>query len=167
MDRLCSPLWAHARSGRAPLWGQARGLGLWATAAWRSTPRPLRRPLRRGELRRPRGSLQVLHDGAHSVGCHQVRQLPAPASTSDAGEHVQRIPSCAAARPNPVAPSAPSSLLPQARGSPLAASALPPLGGAMASGVSCPKYRSAGAPERGPAQYPMGGWYPKETRDNA
>lgn len=60
-----------------------------------------------------------------------TRRLP-PHHTQ--AKSVQRFPSRAAARPNPVAASAPSllppSLLPQARGSPLAASALPSLGGA-------------------------------------
>jgi hypothetical protein len=40
VHRPCNSLWAHACAGCAPLRGQAEGLGLWATAARLSTPRP-------------------------------------------------------------------------------------------------------------------------------
>jgi hypothetical protein len=72
VQRPCSPLWAHARSGRAPLRGEAGGLGLWATAAWRSTPRHLRPVPGRGLLtsraqyRAPRPA--GFHVGGHTVG---------------------------------------------------------------------------------------------------
>lgn len=60
--------------------GRSRGVGLWGSAtAWGSTPRQLRWPLRRGQLSRPRGQPQVLHNGAHPPGAVRyasTRRLP-------------------------------------------------------------------------------------------
>lgn len=69
---------------------RSRGVGLWGSAtAWGSTPRQPRWPLRRGQLRRPRGQPQVLHNGAHPTRSRQVPQHPPPAPTPLATEDVE------------------------------------------------------------------------------
>ena len=70
--------------------GRSRGVGLRGSAtAWGSTPRQLRWPLRRGQLSRPRGQPQVLHNGAHPTRSRQVHQHPPPAPTPLASEDVE------------------------------------------------------------------------------
>lgn len=68
------PLWAHAD---APARVRQRFLGLWAPAAWVSTPREMRYSLRQGQLSGPQGQLQVLQNGAHPTGWPaSTRRLP-------------------------------------------------------------------------------------------